>query len=54
VISGDVIIQGQHLRAGDFHHADAGSEHDPLTSIHGAEVLLVVAAADYYPGDPGA
>jgi len=50
VISGDVIIQGQHLYAGDFHHADAGSEHDPLTSIHGAEVLLVVAAADFYPG----
>jgi hypothetical protein len=42
-------VPSQHLRAGDFHHADAGSEHDPLTSMNGAEVLLVVAAADY-PG----
>ena len=50
VISGDVIIQGQHLHAGDFHHADAGSEHEPLTSLHGGEVLLVVAAADYHAG----
>jgi hypothetical protein len=49
VISGDVVIQGQHLFAGDFHHADGASEHDPITSIHGGEVLLVVAAADY-PG----
>jgi quercetin dioxygenase-like cupin family protein len=50
VISGDVIIQGQHLHAGDFHYADAGSEHDPLTSVNGGEVLLVVAAADYHGG----
>ena len=42
VISGDVIIQGRHLHAGDFHHADGGSEHDPITSMYGGEVLLVV------------
>jgi quercetin dioxygenase-like cupin family protein len=50
VISGDVVIQGQHLHAGDFHHADAGSDHDSITSLHGGEVILIVAAADYHPG----
>ncbi len=47
VISGDLIVQGQHLHAGDFHHAEAGSDHEPMTSVHGGLALLVVAAADY-------
>jgi anti-sigma factor ChrR (cupin superfamily) len=47
VISGDLIVQGQHLHAGDFHHADAGSDHEPLTSVNGGVALLVVAADDY-------
>jgi anti-sigma factor ChrR (cupin superfamily) len=47
VISGDLIVQGQHLHAGDFHHADAGSDHEPMTSVNGGVALLVVAAADY-------
>jgi quercetin dioxygenase-like cupin family protein len=49
VISGDLIVQGQHLHAGDFHHAGPGSDHEPLTSVTGGEALLVIAVADY-PG----
>jgi quercetin dioxygenase-like cupin family protein len=48
VISGEVVVQGQRLRAGDFHHADAGSAHDALVTDTGAEVMLVVDPADYF------
>jgi anti-sigma factor ChrR (cupin superfamily) len=47
VISGTVRVAGQTLHAGDFHHADAHSDHGELRSDTGAEVLLVVAASDY-------
>ncbi len=50
VISGSVTIAGRVLRAGDFHHADEDSEHDEISTIEGAEVLLVGAADDYLPG----
>ncbi len=47
VISGDVVAGGKHLYAGDFHHAAADSDHEPLYTEHGAELLLVVGAEDY-------
>jgi quercetin dioxygenase-like cupin family protein len=47
VIAGEVVVQGQSLHAGDFHHAASGTSHDALTSRHGGEFLLVVDAADY-------
>lgn len=47
VISGEIIVAGQRLRAGDFHRAEADSDHGVLASDTGAEVLLVVSAADY-------
>jgi anti-sigma factor ChrR (cupin superfamily) len=47
VISGEVIIEGQRYRAGDFHHAGPGSAHDALRTDVGAEVLLVVETSDY-------
>ena len=47
VISGEIIVQGCRLGAGDFHRAEPGSDHDALASDTGAEVLLVVAASDY-------
>jgi anti-sigma factor ChrR (cupin superfamily) len=50
VISGSVTIAGRVLRAGDFHHADEDSEHGEITTIEGAEVLLVGAVDDYLPG----
>lgn len=47
VLSGEILVQGQHLSSGDYHHAAAGSRHDPLVAITAGEVLLVVAADDY-------
>lgn len=49
VISGSVIVEGSVLRAGDFIHADAGSEHGELSTTEGAELLLVGAIEDYLP-----
>jgi anti-sigma factor ChrR (cupin superfamily) len=51
VIRGSVIIDGRVLRAGDFHHADADSEHGEITTTEGAEVLIVGAIDDYLPGE---
>ena len=50
VISGSVVIDGRVLRAGDFHHADADSDHGEIITTEGAEVLLVGAVEDYLPG----
>jgi quercetin dioxygenase-like cupin family protein len=50
VISGSVVIGGRVLRAGDFHHADADSDHGEITTTEGTEVLLVGAIDDYLPG----
>ncbi len=47
VVSGEVIAGGRRLTAGDFHHADAHSDHRPLYSETGCTVLLVVDARDY-------
>lgn len=49
VIRGSVVIDGRVLRPGDFHHADEDSEHGEITTIEGAEVLLVGAIEDYLP-----
>jgi anti-sigma factor ChrR (cupin superfamily) len=50
VIRGSVVIDGRVLRAGDFHHADADSDHGEITTTEGAEVLIVGAIDDYLPG----
>jgi quercetin dioxygenase-like cupin family protein len=47
VIEGEVLVAGRRIGAGDFHLADADSDHDPLYTETGATVLLVCAAADY-------
>jgi anti-sigma factor ChrR (cupin superfamily) len=47
VISGEITVAGQRLRAGDFHRAEPDSDHGVLSSETGAEVLLVVSAHDY-------
>lgn len=49
VIRGSVVIDGRVLRAGDFHHADADSDHGEITTTEGAEVLIVGAVEDYLP-----
>ena len=47
MIRGSLIVEGQVLRAGDFHHAEGGSDHGELRTDEGVEVLLVAAASDY-------
>lgn len=47
VLKGSILCEGRVLHAGDFHHADAGSDHGELSTIDGAEVLLVGSATDY-------
>ena len=47
VISGSLIVEGRLLRAGDFHHAEADSDHSEIWTDEGAEVLLVASASDY-------
>ena len=49
VIRGSLVVEGQLLRAGDFHHAEGASDHDALHTDEGVEVLLVAAASDYLP-----
>ena len=50
VLRGTVIIDGRELHAGDFHHADDGSDHGEITTTTGADVLIVGAIDDYLPG----
>lgn len=52
VISGSVFACGRRLAPGDFHHADAGSDHDELWTDEGCRVLLVVDPRDYFPQSP--
>jgi quercetin dioxygenase-like cupin family protein len=47
VIRGSLIVEGQVLRAGDFHHAEGESDHAEAWTDEGMEVLLVAAASDY-------
>ena len=49
VISGSLVACGRRIAAGDFHHADAGSDHGELWTDEGCRVLLVVAPEDYNP-----
>ena len=52
VIRGTVHLEGRVLRAGDFHHADAHSDHGDLVTPDGAEVLIVGGIDDYLPHEP--
>jgi anti-sigma factor ChrR (cupin superfamily) len=47
VLRGELTIGGRTLRAGDFHHAPAGTRHDPIITETGCLVLLVADARDY-------
>lgn len=50
VLRGSVVIDGRVLHAGDFHHADADTDHGDITTTTGADVLIVGAIEDYLPG----
>jgi quercetin dioxygenase-like cupin family protein len=47
VISGSLVVEGQVLRPGDFHHAEGESEHGEIWTDEGMEVLIVATASDY-------
>jgi quercetin dioxygenase-like cupin family protein len=47
VIEGDVYAEGKILGPGDFHHAEGGSDHEPLYTKNGCTLLLVVDPEDY-------
>ena len=49
VLSGSVQTCNRRMRAGDFLHAAAGTDHGELWTDEGARVLLVVSAEDYLP-----
>jgi quercetin dioxygenase-like cupin family protein len=44
IVAGDLFSQGRRFFAGDFLHADAGSDHDE-TSTEGGCLLVIVAGA---------
>lgn len=50
VVSGTLVACGRKIGPGDFHHADAGTDHGVLTTEDGCRVILVVQPEDYMPG----
>jgi anti-sigma factor ChrR (cupin superfamily) len=46
MLSGDLTIEGETLRPGDFHHAAAGTIHGVNYSEHGCTLLAVVSVQD--------
>ena len=47
VLAGDLRAGGRRLGPGDFHYAEAGSDHDVSYSEQGCTLMLIVAAEDY-------
>ena len=46
VLSGDFRVEGAVLHAGDFHHAETGSDHHESYTENGCRLLIVAAAGD--------
>ncbi len=46
ILSGDLVIGDRKLVAGDFHHADSGSQHVVNYSVEGCTLLAVLSTAD--------
>jgi anti-sigma factor ChrR (cupin superfamily) len=46
VLTGDLFIGDRKLVAGDFHHADAGSQHEENHSVEGCTLLAVLTISD--------
>jgi quercetin dioxygenase-like cupin family protein len=41
IVSGDLVTEGRVLRAGDYLHAQPGTDHQPLLSPHGCVALII-------------
>jgi quercetin dioxygenase-like cupin family protein len=46
ILSGDLVVGNRRLRAGDFHHADRGSQHEVNYSENGCTLLAVLTTDD--------
>ena len=46
ILTGDLVVSGRKLVAGDFHHADGGSVHEENYSVEGCTLLAVLTAED--------
>jgi hypothetical protein len=46
ILTGDLHVDGRRLGPGDFHHADAGTEHGENYSIDGCTLLAVLTVDD--------
>jgi anti-sigma factor ChrR (cupin superfamily) len=46
ILSGDLVVGNRRLGAGDFHHADKGSQHEVNYSEHGCTLLAVLTTDD--------
>lgn len=46
ILTGDLVVSGRKLMAGDFHHADGGSVHEENYSVEGCTLLAVLTADD--------
>jgi quercetin dioxygenase-like cupin family protein len=46
ILSGDLVVGNRRLVAGDFHHADRGSQHEVNYSEHGCTLLAVLTTDD--------
>ena len=49
VISGSLFTCGRRLAAGDFVHADAGTDHGELWTEEGCRVILIVPPEEHLP-----
>lgn len=47
VVSGDFHVEGHTMYAGDFHHAEAESDHAESYTENGCTLLVMVTTADY-------
>jgi len=47
ILEGDLVAEGKTLGPGDFHHAEADSDHEPLYSNNGCTAILVLDAKDF-------
>ena len=45
IVTGDLHVGERRLGPGDFHHADAGSEHGVNYSVEGCTLLAVIPAS---------
>jgi hypothetical protein len=46
ILTGDLHVSGRRMGPGDFHHADAGSQHEENYSVEGCTLLAVLTVDD--------